>query len=51
MNRKAALAWETIGKLLIGLLLVVIILGIIYASKGQFSVLLAKIQSILRFGA
>ena len=50
MNTKGALAWETIGKLLIGLLLLIVIIALIYGMQGQFGVLLAKAKALMRFG-
>jgi len=49
-TKKGELTWEMIGRLLIGLLVLVVMLIIIFASKEQMATLAIKIKSLLRFG-
>ena len=49
MNKKAAIEWETIAKLLLGAFILVIIIIFIFAIQGNLEVLVMKLKSLLRF--
>ena len=50
MNKKGDLEFETVIKLLLALIILLVIIGLIFILKGKSFVIFDKIKSILRFG-
>ena len=50
INKKADIEFDTILKLLIAFIALLIILGLIYLFKGKSFEIIEKIKDILRFG-
>lgn len=50
INKKADIEFDIILKLLIGLIVLLIIIGIIYLFKGKSLSIIDKIRELLRFG-
>ena len=50
MNKKADIEFDTILKLLIGLIILLIIIGLIFIFKGKSLNIIDKIRELLRFG-
>jgi hypothetical protein len=50
MNKKADFSMETIGKLLLALILLLFLLMVIWLGKEKIASLIEKLTNILRFG-
>ena len=50
INKKADIEFDTVLKLLIGLIVLLIIVGLIFLFKDKLIAILEKIKEILRFG-
>ncbi len=51
MNKKGDLEFETVIKLLLALIILLVIIGLVYILKGKSFNILDKIKLILRFGS
>jgi len=49
MNKKG-LAWETLGKIILAMVILLVLIGIIYILKDKMYELWEKIVNIFRFG-
>lgn len=50
INKKGEIAWETVVKITIALMFLVIITMIIFGSKGKIGSMFDSMKSFLRFG-
>lgn len=50
INKKADIEFDTVLKLLVGLIILLIIVGLIFMFKDKSLLILEKIKEILRFG-
>ncbi len=50
MNKKADMEFDTVLKLILGLIILLIVIGLIFLFKGKSTAMTDKIRDIFRFG-